>query len=442
MKKNCYSTGGYKSSSPDRFNKTNTIPSGNITMKGVPHPVYGVDDMGNSMMMYPGADYTFPGNTVTEYPIRKEGGNMNVANGDFYEKKKNFFLEWLTKTAANHSKNIPMQQPPMTQGVMQIGGVVNSQAYNIGRVYTSPFDQPISPDIYGDPNFQQRNTIINNADYGRQQAQIDYSTTGVRPAASQPANAMGDFGLTANLSPQPTAMDWLSTVSPSMPNMPVTDPTVGMTRAYEEPIANRGNLIASDQGTATFDRNRPLERDLKKYQRQQRRDSVPGEVKANILLAGMSYINNIAGADDTRRQEEWLRRQQNADVLYNPVAGYRGDYLLNPQGSNFRPDNYTFGNYGKVYADGGGIHIKEENKGKFTEAAHRAGMGVQEFASHVMANKEDYSSTTIKRANFAKNASKFKHETGGQFNAGDELDMTDEEIAQFIANGGQIEYLD
>ena len=41
-------------------------------------------------------------------------------------------------------------------------------------------------------------------------------------------------------------------------------------------------------------------------------------------------------------------------------------------------------------------------------------MGVQEFARKVLANKEDYSSTTVKRANFAKNAAGWKKQTGGQ----------------------------
>lgn len=62
---------------------------------------------------------------------------------------------------------------------------------------------------------------------------------------------------------------------------------------------------------------------------------------------------------------------------------------------------------------GGSIHIKKKNRGKFTESARRAGMGVQEFARHVLANKENYSSTQIKRANFARNSKKFKHENGG-----------------------------
>jgi hypothetical protein len=61
-----------------------------------------------------------------------------------------------------------------------------------------------------------------------------------------------------------------------------------------------------------------------------------------------------------------------------------------------------------------GIKINPANKGKFTESANRAGMSVQEFASHVLANKEDYSSTQVKRANFARNAAKWQHEDGGE----------------------------
>ena len=66
-----------------------------------------------------------------------------------------------------------------------------------------------------------------------------------------------------------------------------------------------------------------------------------------------------------------------------------------------------------ILKKGGSIHIKKKNRGKFTESAKRAGMGVQEFARHVLANKDKYSSTLVKRANFARNSKKFKHENGG-----------------------------
>lgn len=68
------------------------------------------------------------------------------------------------------------------------------------------------------------------------------------------------------------------------------------------------------------------------------------------------------------------------------------------------------------YATGGGIHIKKANRGKFTESAKRAGMGVQEYARHILANKDNYSSTLVKRANFARNAAKW-HAEGGSLNS-------------------------
>lgn len=64
------------------------------------------------------------------------------------------------------------------------------------------------------------------------------------------------------------------------------------------------------------------------------------------------------------------------------------------------------------------IRIKKANVGKFTQWASAHGMGVQEAARHVMANKEDYSSTIVKRANFAKNAAGWKHQYGGPMYAG------------------------
>ena len=65
------------------------------------------------------------------------------------------------------------------------------------------------------------------------------------------------------------------------------------------------------------------------------------------------------------------------------------------------------------FKEGSEIHIKEKNKGKFTQSAKQHGMRVQEFASHVLNNKDKYSPTLIKRANFAHNAKAWKHQKGG-----------------------------
>lgn len=51
------------------------IPGGDITMQGVPYPVYAQPNVGQPQMMYPGQDYVFPGaDYVDEYPQMKKGG--------------------------------------------------------------------------------------------------------------------------------------------------------------------------------------------------------------------------------------------------------------------------------------------------------------------------------------------------------------------------------
>lgn len=65
---------GYRRNSPDVNNDFNIIPSNRISMKGVDFPVFGVDNMGNSQMMYPGGEYEYQGDYVTELPAYGSGG--------------------------------------------------------------------------------------------------------------------------------------------------------------------------------------------------------------------------------------------------------------------------------------------------------------------------------------------------------------------------------
>jgi len=78
MKKSNISITGYKKDSPDRFNNYNIIPSRNITMKGIPYPIMGIDNFGNQQMMMPEGEYQFPGNMVTEYPMMHNTNNTNL----------------------------------------------------------------------------------------------------------------------------------------------------------------------------------------------------------------------------------------------------------------------------------------------------------------------------------------------------------------------------
>jgi hypothetical protein len=49
------------------------IDSPYITMQGVPYPVLGISDTGDTQMMYPEEEYEFDGTKVTEFPMAKNG---------------------------------------------------------------------------------------------------------------------------------------------------------------------------------------------------------------------------------------------------------------------------------------------------------------------------------------------------------------------------------
>ena len=64
------------------------------------------------------------------------------------------------------------------------------------------------------------------------------------------------------------------------------------------------------------------------------------------------------------------------------------------------------------FSSGGDIHIKPSKRGTFTAAATKHNKSVQEFASQVLANPDNYSPAMVKKANFARNAAKW-HSNGG-----------------------------
>ena len=77
-------------------------------------------------------------------------------------------------------------------------------------------------------------------------------------------------------------------------------------------------------------------------------------------------------------------------------------------GENYIPEVVVTGKRNKQ-KDGGSIHIAPSKRGTFTAAATKHGMSVQEFASRVLRNKDSYSPAMVKKANFARNASKWNH---------------------------------
>jgi hypothetical protein len=67
---------------PDNWGKPVEIGSNEITMEGVYEPLLGISDTGDTQMMYPGEDYTFDGESVTEYPVMQQGGHTPLYVSD------------------------------------------------------------------------------------------------------------------------------------------------------------------------------------------------------------------------------------------------------------------------------------------------------------------------------------------------------------------------
>ena len=86
------------------------------------------------------------------------------------------------------------------------------------------------------------------------------------------------------------------------------------------------------------------------------------------------------------------------DDFYGVPNEYKGGYYI--------PEIIVKGTR-KKHKDGGSIHIASSKRGTFTAAATKHNMGVQEFASKVLRNKDSYSPAMVKKANFARNASKW-----------------------------------
>ena len=117
-----------------------------------------------------------------------------------------------------------------------------------------------------------------------------------------------------------------------------------------------------------------------------------------------------------------------SDSLYDsPVSmDERQQYLINnePNGASLLESNGTLPVYDGIpwggvlpevtitpqYSAGGSIHIAKNKRGTFKAQASRMGMSTQQAASHILANKDDYSPAMVKKAVFAHN---FAHADGG-----------------------------
>lgn len=88
------------------------------------------------------------------------------------------------------------------------------------------------------------------------------------------------------------------------------------------------------------------------------------------------------------------------DSIYERYSKFNNENTLSLKESK---DEYVL-----MMKKGTKIHIKKENRGKFTKSAKAAGQSVQEHAKSVL-NDPNATPLQKKRANFARNAAKWHH---------------------------------
>lgn len=126
-----------------------------------------------------------------------------------------------------------------------------------------------------------------------------------------------------------------------------------------------------------------------------------------IMAATLKAMRDQAKKDFPNASEADLDRY--AGAYYN--RGFTGGKKYAKSGGKGYKVKRSLEDGGRVdvFKDGGSIHIAPSKRGTFTAAATKHGMGVQEFASRVLRNKDSYSPAMVKKANFARNASKWNH---------------------------------
>lgn len=144
-------------------------------------------------------------------------------------------------------------------------------------------------------------------------------------------------------------------------------------------------------------------------------------------LSKRPYLNKSEKLNTTKKENGGTMNK------LGDTSNNRRNLLKQGVGANLYPLPFAKG--GKMYKQGG-IFIKPENRGKFTAWAKSKGMGVQEAASQVMANKEEYSPTIVKRANFAKNAAGWNKAQGGRMAMNYNLGNMNIEPKSYAQGGG------
>lgn len=147
---------------------------------------------------------------------------------------------------------------------------------------------------------------------------------------------------------------------------------------------------------------------------------------------GTGFSNSYIGKDGwfstkAKRKANNLREQLNeANLFALDTLQNNANNITETTMNNLEANYAALGGFLNQYSDGGSIHIKPENRGKFNATKKRTGKTTEELT-------HSKNPLTRKRAIFAQNAAKWKHAFGGELNTNGADFSTG---LTFIGNGG------
>lgn len=420
---------GYLLSNIKNFTPLKVINSNYITTDNMAFPI-----TANGMPLFPNTgDYYIPGNKVVEKPMFQSGGNY-LLDGSFmpgyYDKKTDSWVqtgEIIPPKNKQNSDNTTPQPIPDPFGIKKLFTPKTQQEQN--RSVFVPYEPKpvinnntsvlITNNNSGDTNTDPVKTDEEKALWHKDTEEFDNGLLDTSNTSNTAADGNNKPKKPKIKFPSISAVDTLGVLNYAFTKFATMTEEARQKKWMQKQMADRFNQtysnVQNDYGVDPYEQTGQL-RSI--YQKGGEKNQY--QEFFNSYLSSPAYKDRLKKSGYTnidRVISDRLSSINNSDMFIKNNSDELQKYVKTTP-------RYKYG----------GISIKKSNEGKFTEYAKSKGMSVQEAARYVMEHSTD--PTLRKRANFAINASKWKHQMGGKFNVIDFLygDDEDEDEDDVISN--------
>ncbi len=388
--------------------KITEIGSNKITMKGVPYPVLGISDIGDKKLMKPGQDYVFKGKKVTEFPLKKKaqmgafiGGDSpkpgKVSFSDIYENQEREFIgstarERAAMAAQAATNSGGGKKKEKGEGLSSILGLASTAM----SMYSGGKGGSGGGGSTGGMNFSSMASSFSKKNGGKiKKAQAGTNMTSassIIPAGFTDSGMQRATGSLGQYNSNPYDRSNLDTVGQLTPAGSTNPGATGGIGGFDVSSLN----IPTRQKEKGFDINKkydkfggPVAGIIRGFQALKAEKEQKRAAKQTAMTSDLALKASATRPEETQRRYVRPEDIQNTGEEFFPIYGV---------GSN------------PIDSAENGIHIKPENKGKFTAYKKRTG----KTTSEALHSPDPH---VRQMANFARNAKKWNHSGKAQTGA-------------------------